>query len=131
IGAAFQQTLQVRKLGPEARELADRFFFETLVRLHRAHEGAPYAGLKPAGAMPKPIALADQALEKGSIDFLLGKIVEHTEKGIRERFASALAAKQRAGESVELGRQYVEDYVAYIHYIEGIVQVVHGEAHPH
>jgi Family of unknown function (DUF6448) len=43
---AFDQTITVRKLGPEARALADRYFFETLVRLHRAGEGAPYTGLK-------------------------------------------------------------------------------------
>ena len=45
----FAQTLAVRVLNPQARELADRFFFETLVRVHRAGEGAPFTGLKPAG----------------------------------------------------------------------------------
>lgn len=45
----FDQTLRIRELSAEARELADRYFFETLVRIHRAGEGAPYTGLKPAG----------------------------------------------------------------------------------
>src|SRR5687768_9733513 len=45
----FQKTMAVRKAGPQARELADMYFFETLVRLHRAGEGAGYTGLKPAG----------------------------------------------------------------------------------
>ena len=45
----FARTLAVRKLSPEAKELADRHFFETLVRVHRAGEGASYTGLKPAG----------------------------------------------------------------------------------
>jgi hypothetical protein len=49
IQQAFEQTLAVRALSPEARNLADRFFFETLVRVHRAGEGAPFTGLKPAG----------------------------------------------------------------------------------
>ena len=49
IRKAFEQTLAVRELCPQARELADRFFFETLVRVHRAGEGAPFTGLKPAG----------------------------------------------------------------------------------
>jgi len=44
IREAFQRTLTVRPLGPEARALADRFFFETLVRVHREGEGAPYTG---------------------------------------------------------------------------------------
>jgi len=34
--SAFDHALAVRKLGPEAQRLADRFFFETLVRVHRA-----------------------------------------------------------------------------------------------
>src|SRR5512140_96345 len=39
---AFRHTLGVRAVGAEAQALADRFFFETLVRLHRAGEGEPY-----------------------------------------------------------------------------------------
>jgi hypothetical protein len=58
---AFAHALAVRKLGGEAKDLADRHFFETLVRVHRAGEGAPYTGLKPAGrdlgpAIPRPTA---------------------------------------------------------------------------
>jgi hypothetical protein len=49
IRTAFERTLAVRALSPQAKELADRFFFETLVRVHRAGEGAPFTGLKPAG----------------------------------------------------------------------------------
>jgi hypothetical protein len=49
IRKAFDQARSVRKLGGEARKLADTHFFETLVRIHRAGEGAPFAGLKPAG----------------------------------------------------------------------------------
>ncbi len=46
---AFEKTLRVRKAGVEAQELADEWFFESVVRLHRASEGAPFTGLKPAG----------------------------------------------------------------------------------
>ena len=42
---AFQKTMVVRKLNPEAKELADMYFFETLVRIHRAGEGEPYTVL--------------------------------------------------------------------------------------
>jgi hypothetical protein len=38
----FQKTLIDRKQGKEAKELADRYFFETLVSLRRAGEGAPF-----------------------------------------------------------------------------------------
>jgi len=71
IRAVFQKTLRVRAKGPEAKELADRYFFETLVRMHRASEGEPYTGLKPAGAVEPIIQAADQALEKGAAEPLV------------------------------------------------------------
>ena len=45
---AFEKTLRARKLGKEAAEVADYWFFETAVRLQRRRR-APYTGLKPAG----------------------------------------------------------------------------------
>lgn len=36
----FQKAVAVRKAGGQAKELADMYFFETLVRIHRAGEGA-------------------------------------------------------------------------------------------
>jgi len=49
IKKAFEKTVAARKLGKQAREIADLWFFETIVRLHREGEGAPYTGVKPAG----------------------------------------------------------------------------------
>jgi hypothetical protein len=54
IREAFKNTLAVRKMSPEARKLADKYFFETLVRIHRAGEGAPYTGLQ-LGQAVEPI----------------------------------------------------------------------------
>src|SRR4026209_2968681 len=79
---AFQKTLAVRKLNPQAKELADTYFFETLVRIHRAGEGAPYTGLKPAGTVEPPVAAADRAIETGKLQ-PLGKLVgDRMEKGL-------------------------------------------------
>jgi hypothetical protein len=119
IREAFQQALTVRALGTEARTLADRFFFETLVRVHREGEGVPYAGLKPAGTEVDPgIAASDKALETGSIDPLAKMLATKVDKGLRERYARAAAARTRASESVEKGREYVAAYVAFMHYAE-------------
>jgi hypothetical protein len=120
---AFRRALAVRLLGPEARTLADRFFFETLVRVHRQGEGAPYAGLKPAGTEVDPaIAASDRALDTGSVDSLVGMIALRAEEGLRERFARAAAAKAHADESVERGRAYVAAYVEFVHYAERLLQ---------
>ncbi len=119
IKAAFARTLEVRGKGPEARALADEYFFENLVRIHRAGEGAPYTGILPAGTPVDPaVALADEALSGGDADKLVKGIVHHVEEGIRERFARAAAAKKRSDTSVAVGREFVEAYVELTHYVE-------------
>jgi hypothetical protein len=122
IREAFQHALTVRALGPDARTLADRFFFETLVRVHREGEGAPYTGLKPAGTAIDPgIAAADTALDTGSVDPLVKLLTGEVDRGLRQRYARAAAAHQHATESVEKGREYVAAYVEYVHYAERLL----------
>ena len=118
IRTAFGRALAVRKVGPEAKEMADMYFFETLVRIHRLGEGAPYTGLKAAGAVEPAVAMADQALETGNVDLLAGAISTHVVAGIQERFARAFKAKKLADESVAAGREFVETYVQFTHYVE-------------
>lgn len=82
IRTAFARAVALRAKGPEAKELADQYFLETLVRLHRAGEGAPYTGLKD--------------------------------------------------EPVEAGREFVEAYVTYMHYVEGVhAAIVSAGGHDH
>jgi hypothetical protein len=127
IRQAFQKTLVVRAKGPEAKELADMFFFETLVRVHRASEGAPYTGIKPVGTpMPAPIAKSDEALEQGNVDELAKKISAAVEASIRERFAAASEAKKHKDESVEAGRKFVAAYVQFVHYVEAVHDIATG-----
>lgn len=136
IKAAFARTLAARAKGPDVRALADEYFFENLVRIHRAGEGAPYTGILPAGTPIEPaIALADQSLDSGNADKLVKAIAHHVEEGIRERFARAAAAKKRSETSVAAGREFVEAYVEFTHYVERLhldatTSAVHGAAAP-
>lgn len=128
---AFAKAVVVRAKGPEAKELADQYFLETLVRLHRAGEGAPYTGIKdePVGSI---VALADKALADGSADDLVKKITAHVAKAIEEKFVKALEAKKNKDKSVDAGREFVEAYVTYMHYVEGIHGAVMSEGgHQH
>ena len=119
IRSAFERTLAVRRLSPLARELADTYFFETLVRIHRAGEGAPYTGLKPAGRDLGPaIPAADRALATGDSEPLLRLLCDAAERGVRERFAEARAAQAHPTSDVRAGREYVEKYVTFIHHVE-------------
>lgn len=134
IRQAFKKAIAVRGSSPEARDLADHYFFETLVRIHRAGEGAPYTGLKPAeGGAPDAIAKSDEALETGDVDELASRIGRAVEESVRERFAAAIEAKKAANDSVEAGRKYVAAYVEFVHYVEGVHDLTtgHGGHHHH
>jgi len=114
----FRRTLSVRAKGKDVQELADLYFLETLVRVHRAGEGEPYTGLKPAGVVEPAVVEADKALESGSVEMLVKLITEAASQGIRERFERAKDAQRHANHSVEGGRAFVEAYVQFTHYVE-------------
>jgi hypothetical protein len=120
VRAAFTRTMTVRALGADARALADVWFFETLVRIHRAGEGAPFDGLKPAGHIEPFMASVDRSLETGSVDEVAAAVAADLNRGVRERFAHAREARLRAGQSVQAGREYVAAYVDYLHYVEAL-----------
>lgn len=124
---AFRRTLEVRNAGGAAAELADRWFFETLVRVHRAGEGAPFTGLKPAGTeLSVGIEAAEKALRAGTADGLAPRLAEHVAEAVRERFERVHALAQHDPADVEATRAYVEAYVGYIHFVEELVALVHG-----
>jgi len=117
----FQQAIAVRKLNPESRALADRNLFETLVRLHRAGEGAPYTGLKPAGRDLGPaIPAADRALESGDTQPLETLLVTNLREGLHSAFARVQSKRGYDPNDVAAGREYVKAYVEYVHYVERI-----------
>ena len=131
VRAAFTQTLSVRSQGADAKELADLYFFETLVRVHRAGEGAPYTGLKSADTVDKAVILADQALEGGNVDHLVNILTGAMAEGIRSRFQETLESRKHANDSVEAGRKFVEHYVVFTHYVEGLHGLIKGGAAHH
>src|SRR5512139_2672444 len=131
---AFQKTLTVRKLGPEARVLADRYFFETLVRIHRAGEGAPYTGLKPAGRDLGPaVPAADRALADRNVEPLAKLLTHAVNEGVYKQYAIVKSKTNFNKDDVDAGRDYIEAYVSYIHYVERLyedsAQAAHGHYH--
>jgi len=131
IREAFGKALAVRTKGSEAQEMADMYFFETLVRLHRAGEGAPYSGLKPAGNVDPVIDLSDRVLETGDETELVKHITELVTDGIKRRFSRAVDSRKHVEESVETGRQFVEAYVDYIHFVERLYLDAKGHGSHH
>ncbi len=129
---AFQKTLTVRELNAEAKELADMYFFETLVRLHRASEGAPYTGIKPAGTDIGPaIPVADKAIKTGSAEPILKLLNDTIHEGIHERFKEVLEKKNYKENDIEAGREYVKAYVIFLHYVEPIYEAAKKQTVAH
>jgi hypothetical protein len=107
--AAYQRTVRAHNGNRAANDLADMYFFETIVRVHRAGEGAPYTGLKPAGLGFGPVVpVAERAIESGSPDELVHLLTEKVRHEVLERFEHAMELKPHADEGVTEARAYVE-----------------------
>lgn len=132
IRGAFEMTLAVRGESAAAMHVADLYFFETLVRTHRATEGEAFTGLKPAGSVDPAIAAADRALASGDGEDLADEIATAVRAGVQTRFAHASAARQTADLSTLQGRAYVQAYVEFTHFVETTSHLVQqGASHQH
>src|SRR5690606_22667140 len=77
-----------------ARDVAERWFLENLVRIHRAGEGAPYHGLRPSGVPIDPrVAAADQAIARRDLAPLDGLVPAGRWPELARRFAAVLDRK--------------------------------------
>lgn len=130
VTTAFERTMKARDLGPAAREVSDLYFYETVVRLHRMGEGAPYTGLKPAGSSEGPvIPLAEAAVASGSAaeveEFLEGELRAELER----RLGTVTALAPGAGESVAAAREYVEAMLGFELYSHQTYLAIHADPH--
>lgn len=115
---AFAQALAAKSRGAAAQEAGEHALFETLVRVHRESEGAPYTGIKPAGQIAPIVVAADAALEKKNADRLARHVAAQVEQAVRDKFEKAAHSQQAAGQSVDKGREFVANYVQYVHFVE-------------
>jgi hypothetical protein len=116
----FEKAIRVRALGADAAEVADRYFLENLVRIHRAGEGASYDGIKPAGTVLDPkVVAADEAMETGDLTQLMALLPADNHSELRRRFDKARALKHYDVNDVAAGREYIAAYVSFYKYAEG------------
>ncbi len=129
IKIAFKKALVAK--GKKQQQAAEMKFFESLIRVHRVGEGATFAGLKPAGEVEPVIVEADKALAGGSPDDLIKMVSDSVNQGIRQRYEKVAEALKHKDESVLKGREYVESYVEYTHYVERLQMDAEGHATHH
>lgn len=133
VRALFDRVIVARGLGPAARETADQLFFETVVRVHRAGEGAPYTGLKPAGLSVGPvIPVAERAVERESAEPVVALLAGALREELEHRMELIRKAAPDRDRSVEDARRYVEamlDFEVYSHHVHEMVRAgVHHDA---
>jgi hypothetical protein len=125
----FEKVMKIRA-DEAVREIADLYFFETVVRIHRMGEGASYTGLKPAGLSEGPvIPVAEDAIESGSPDELINVLSNMLREEITDRIHHILHLKEHAGKSVDDAREYVEAMLGLQVWSHSIYERIHGEAH--
>lgn len=123
----FVKTLKARKAGKDAQEVADDWFFENTIRLHRAGEGAPYTGMKPAGLSEGPVVpKAEKAIETGNsqetIDFILGIVGDD----LAHRFHRVMEKKTYDVNDVAAGREFIEAFIGWVVYSHHLYEYVKG-----
>lgn len=129
---AFDRTAKVAAICRPARDLVERWFFETVVRVHRAGEGAPFTGLKPAGLDVGPaIPAAVRALETGSADALVELLCRELREQVEQRLHQALIAKADAEDGVAAARSYVQAMLGLQVWANAVHQQLTADPHAH
>ena len=137
IKVAFEKSRKVRLLGADARALADQAFLETVVRLHRAGEGAVYTGLKPAGLDYGPvIPAAERAIATGDLTKLQAALMHEVEHALHERLAHVRELKNvplepASAAGVARARERVSAELGFITFAETVRQAALGKGAEH
>ena len=130
VARAFAAAERARDAGADAREVADLYFFETVVRIHRAGEGAPNTGLKPAGLGHGPvIPVAETGIESGSPGQLTDLLAGYVRDEVRRRFDHLMELKPSVGQDVAHTREYVEAMLGLEVWANHLYQAILAPAH--
>ena len=127
--AAFDQTMAIRDSSPEVQKLADQYFVETSVRLHRVGEGASYTGLKDDVEISPGLAAAEQSLESGTSDRVFKVLKRDLRTELTDRFNHVLETRdaEQANPSVATARERAEAELMFEKYILEIETATNAE----
>jgi len=116
----FNLVMKVKGLSPEAKELSEKYFFDTLVRIHRAGEGEPFTGVKPSGTpIDDKVLAADKSIEIGNLSPLKNMVSKDILQELTKRFNKVMSLKNFDVNNVAAGREYIEAYVQFFKFAEG------------
>jgi hypothetical protein len=127
---AFSDVLPLRGRGEDVAAVAERWFFETVVRVHRAGEHAPYTGLKPAGLDVGPVLpLAEKAVATGDIDDVFRLLAADLHAQLSHRLDRVTRLAGGRHDSVAAARTYVHAMLAFEVYANHVLHALHTDPH--
>mgnify|MGYP003593193080 CR=1 FL=1 len=77
------------------------------------------------------VPAGDKALVDGKLQPLAKLLMDTLEKGLHEQFEKAMSKKKFKADDVQAGREYIEDYVTYINYVERLYEAAKTTAPGH
>ena len=130
VSRAFRMSMKVKDINADTKNLAEQYFFEILLRNHRADEGVAFDGVKPHGwPVDERVKAADQSIALGNLEPLKGLVESDKWPELQRRFQKVMSLKDFDVNRVEEGREYIEAYVQFFKFAEG--EDEHHESHEH
>ena len=130
VSRAFRMSMKVKDINADTKNLAEQYFFEILLRNHRAGEGVAFDGVKPHGwPVDERVKAADQSIALGNLEPLKGLVEPDKWPELQRRFQKVMSPKDFDVNRVEEGREYIEAYVQFFKFAEG--EDEHHESHEH
>lgn len=130
VSRAFRMTMKVKDINADTKNLAEQYFFEILLRDHRAGEGVAFDGVKPHGwPVDERVKAADRSIALGNLEPLKGLVEPDKWPELQRRFQKVMSLKDFDVNRVEEGREYIEAYVQFFKFAEG--EDEHHESHEH
>lgn len=132
VTSVFRQAIAARSAGKASRAVADRHFMETVVRLHRSGENAPYTGLKSSTTDFGPaIPAAERAVSARSSAELQSLLTTSLEKSLRSRLQEVVSLQQysavpKSHSGVPNARRRVRAELEFQKYADNVYRAIAG-----
>ena len=81
--------------------------------------------------MGPAIPAADKALQSGSLSSLSTLLTTTIQQGLHQSFEEALEKRNFKTDDLAAGRAYIQAYVTFVHYVEGVYEAALLQSHGH
>jgi hypothetical protein len=128
---AFGEAREAMKQGGKAAELAEHWFAETTVRLHRQGEGAGYTGLKYDTDFGPALHAAEEAVTTGDLHHVLEVLDAALAAELEAKYAAIVETREAAAKkgTVEANREAVEAVLIFETYVDTIAKAISANHH--